>query len=447
MTESVIGLPQRLAAVAGMNLPVEIRLRGAKMKAASGLSVCFFILVGVLSLSAPAGGQVSLGKGESSLLGGDLTDPEDEIKPSAENIGRDLPEAALKPPNATWVKMTCSPANGPGTPPHQRHPYQSWQGSPACAIFLNRPGKMKWYVGFKDGGYGGPTRANPYFAAVELKGAFTLTHFTITASPDMPGRDPKAWAIQGSNTGKKDDWTDIYVCKAKDRNSSPFKNGSRCETFLYTSFTSADMAKSVTPADLKKLNAKPAAKKIKTAGFTCPSKTYTWFRIVIYSCFNPNSLKVADFNRPSGFSLSQLELFGVPGAKAKASPKTPKASEASVKPPVYDSPFIISYWCGPPKAETTLKRYKEIAECGMNVAFVPIGGSDEKTNRKILDLCRTVGMKALVSIDLPASEKAPNFAKVLDAQIAKYSSHPALLGYHLRDEPHSKAFGFLGAVN
>ncbi|MBC8374130.1 MAG: hypothetical protein H8E53_11085, partial [Planctomycetes bacterium] len=67
------------------------------MKAASGLSVCFFILVGVLSLSLPAGAQVSLGKGDSSLLGGDLTDPEDKITPSKKNIGSDLSEAALKP--------------------------------------------------------------------------------------------------------------------------------------------------------------------------------------------------------------------------------------------------------------------------------------------------------------------------------------------------------------
>ena len=130
-----------------------------KMKAASGLSICFFILAGVLLLSLPAGAQVSLGKGNLSLLGGDLTDPEDKIAPSTENIGRDMSEAALEPPNATWVKMTCSPANGPGTPPHQRHPYQSWQGAPACAVFLNRSQKMKWYLGFKEGGYGGPTRA------------------------------------------------------------------------------------------------------------------------------------------------------------------------------------------------------------------------------------------------------------------------------------------------
>jgi ferredoxin len=35
------------------------------------------------------------------------------------------------------------------------------------------------------------------------------------------------------------------------------------------------------------------------------------------SCFNPNSMHVADFNFPPGFALSQLELFGVPVEKEK----------------------------------------------------------------------------------------------------------------------------------
>jgi hypothetical protein len=110
-------------------------------------------------------------------------------------------------------------------------------------------------------------------------------------------------------------------------------------------------------------------------------------------------------------------------------------------------PFIISYWCGPPKSETTLSRYKEIAECGMNVAFMPIDGADEPTHRKILDLCQKVGIKAMLGIDLPPSENAPDFEKVLDAQIAKYSAHPALLSYFITDEPGVEKFAYLAAVN
>ena len=112
-----------------------------------------------------ANAATTLGVGNASLLGGDLTDSEDKSIPKSD-CGGDLSEEELKPENCGWVSMKCSPANPPGTPPHQRHPYQSWQGSPASAIFWNMPGSKKWYVGFKDGGYGGPTKAAPYFAAV-----------------------------------------------------------------------------------------------------------------------------------------------------------------------------------------------------------------------------------------------------------------------------------------
>jgi len=257
----------------------------------------------------------SLGKGNEGLLGGDITDPADKIAPTDKDMAADLPEEYLKPPSATWLKMKCAPANGPALLPHQRHPYQSWQGSPACAIFMNRPETMKWYVGFKDGGYGGPTRDAPYFAAVELADKFVLTHFTVTPSPEMPGRDPREWAIQGSNTGRDEDWADIYVCSAKDRDGTVIKESSRCETFLFTSFTSAEMEKSVRPQDSRKINAKLAGRKIERVDFVRPTVPCRWFRIVIYSCFNPNSMYVADFNFPPGFALSQLELFGVPGAK------------------------------------------------------------------------------------------------------------------------------------
>ncbi|MDA1045690.1 MAG: hypothetical protein O3A82_02035 [Verrucomicrobia bacterium] len=72
------------------------------------------------------------------------------------------------------------------------------------------------------------------------------------------------------------------------------------------------MGGSVDPADLKKLGAKLKNDTVKKADFTVPPMACPWFRIVIYSCFNPNSNTFRDFNRPPGFSLSQLELFGTP---------------------------------------------------------------------------------------------------------------------------------------
>jgi hypothetical protein len=111
--------------------------------------------------------------------------------------------------------------------------------------------------------------------------------------------------------------------------------------------------------------------------------------------------------------------------------------------------FIISYWFGPPKAETTLKRYQEIAECGFNVVLPPAYGTDVQTNKKILDLCKKTGMKAFLE-DSRLLAKQPNatdFGRNLDAVLADYSAHSALAGYFLTDEPGAGQFPQLAAVN
>ena len=247
------------------------------MKTVYILSTALIVALAVFSLPHSANAAAKIGSGDSSLLGGDLTDPDDKLEPEDCGVGT---AEALLPKNATWVKMTCWPANGPGEAPHQMHPYQSWVGSPASAIVWNKPESKKWYVGFKDGGYGGPTKEKPYFLAIQLKEPVVLTHFTLTTSPDMPDRDPKAWGIQGSNDGKT--WTDIYQNEAANRDTSQLQEYPRNETTLFTAFTSADMAKVVSAADLKKLEAKLEDKKIEKADFALP-KAYKWFRFMATS--------------------------------------------------------------------------------------------------------------------------------------------------------------------
>jgi len=288
-------------------------MKGTSMKKVFALSVVLFVFLAIFARSVDA--EVKIGAGDTSLLGGDLSDPADNLE-FVENCGGGTVEQ-LKPKNAVWVSMKCFPANGPGEIGHQQHPYQSWVGTPTSAIFWNKPETKKWYVGFKDGGYGGPTKAAPYFAAIEFKGPIVLTHFTLTTSPDMPGRDPKSWAIQGSNTGKKDDWTDIHTYEEteSDRDEGLFRVYPRSETTLFTSFTSANMAKVVSDKDRQKLEAKLDGKKISKADFATP-KAYKWYRFVAYSCFNSNTMSVADPNQPPGFALGQMELFGAP-AKGK----------------------------------------------------------------------------------------------------------------------------------
>ncbi|MCY2925104.1 MAG: hypothetical protein NT031_06625 [Planctomycetota bacterium] len=266
--------------------------------------------ISVLALVAPpAAAHVTLGVGNNALLGGDLTDPTDSLIP-VPDCGGGSEETNL-PKNATWVKMTCWPANNkPGETGHQVHPYQSWVGTPAASVFYNDPDNKKWYVAYHDGGYGGPTDAAPYFIAVQLKHPYTLTHFTIASSGDKPERDPRVWAIQGSNTGKDGDWTDIYRCNAASRETSPLRVYPRSEVLLYTSFTSATMYTTVSAEDVKGLAAKLKGKKIDKADFVRPAKPYTWFRFMSPAAFNGNTMDISDATNPAGFSLGQVEFFG-----------------------------------------------------------------------------------------------------------------------------------------
>lgn len=110
------------------------------------------------------------------LLGGDLTDPE--------NDGIDTENTAGE--NFNWVSISSSEksffsdATGGGV------------NEGAFDIFDNKigGGEAKWCCG-----------GAPQDITVEFEEAVSLTHFTITSGNDTPGRDPVDWQIQGSDDG------------------------------------------------------------------------------------------------------------------------------------------------------------------------------------------------------------------------------------------------------
>lgn len=155
-----------------------------------------------------------------------------------------------------------------------------------------------------------------------------------------------------------------------------------------------------------------------------------------------------------------IALLGPAGAALEARAGGPPRSP--LKPADSALPFIISYWCGPPKSETTRERYLEIAGAGFNVAFpaIDLAGSLPKEadehNRKYLDLCQQAGLKAIVHDDglpkgrgwsKPVPAEIPDLERALDAIVAKYSSHPAFLSYFITDEPGIDLFPRVGAIN
>jgi len=123
-----------------------------------------------------------LGVGAESLLGSDLTDPENDGEDALGSSGS---------PTWNWVEITAS------------HEPDFEGGENSFNIFDNKVGggNDKWCCD-------DPTVDNPVWVSVKFPKPVSLTHFTVSSGNDSPDRDPTDWAIQGSNDGTA--YTDIY---------------------------------------------------------------------------------------------------------------------------------------------------------------------------------------------------------------------------------------------
>lgn len=128
---------------------------------------CLFLSAGA------ADAYIVRGAGTTALIGGDLTDPE--------NDGVD---GSMK--NWNWVSLSATSEN-------------TWSAEGAYNIFDNKvgAGDDKWCCD-------GP----PQSIAVQFDRPYVLTHFTLAAGNDAAERDPTRWYIEGSNDGTT--WTAIY---------------------------------------------------------------------------------------------------------------------------------------------------------------------------------------------------------------------------------------------
>jgi hypothetical protein len=113
--------------------------------------------------------------------------------------------------------------------------------------------------------------------------------------------------------------------------------------------------------------------------------------------------------------------------------------------------FTVSYWYGPPAKFSSLERYKQIKDANCNVVFPPAAIDPSLTpqqNLQILDFCKQLNLKAVVyDPRMPRSISDSTDAKAkIDAIIADYGNHPALLAYFIVDEPSAGDFPKLGEV-
>jgi hypothetical protein len=96
--------------------------------------------------------------------------------------------------------------------------------------------------------------------------------------------------------------------------------------------------------------------------------------------------------------------------------------------------FPLLAWIGPPANETSVERYRELADAGFNLNFSSF--PDVESMAIALDVAENAGVRQFISI--PELERDP------EGVVTRFRSHPALAGYHLRDEPSVSDFPKLG---
>jgi hypothetical protein len=125
-------------------------------------------------------------------------------------------------------------------------------------------------------------------------------------------------------------------------------------------------------------------------------------------------------------------------------PPAPPAS-GSIAP----SPFITTFWCGPPLAEFDDRRAEEIVAAGFTIVGPPCeGGTDPDQNRRALAVAARHGLKMWIA-DARFNERArtlPEWEQQLATAVASYKGHPALGGYFVTDEPSARQFDDLALI-
>ena len=112
------------------------------------------------------------------------------------------------------------------------------------------------------------------------------------------------------------------------------------------------------------------------------------------------------------------------------------------------SEFPISYWWGPPAEANRLETWQTVREANFTVCG-PRAGYSVEENRRLLDFCQQIGVKAIVTDSrLSWQVTAGDYWREGLAGVVKdYGSHPGLFGYYLQDEPNYRLFEPLGKLN
>lgn len=101
---------------------------------------------------------------------------------------------------------------------------------------------------------------------------------------------------------------------------------------------------------------------------------------------------------------------------------------------VSEAAMPIIAWYGIPEEETTLERFRELKESGININYSPY--SSITAVEKALDIAKQAGIKLL--------PYCPELKSDPEKTVKRLMNHPALSGYHIIDEPNATQFPELG---
>jgi hypothetical protein len=111
------------------------------------------------------------------------------------------------------------------------------------------------------------------------------------------------------------------------------------------------------------------------------------------------------------------------------------------------SPFVISFWAGPPNAETTISRYNEIKAAGFTtVCSAGNGDVSRKHTQAVLSTAEVVGLSAIVSDPRITFGYSAKSDALINQAIRDWSRSPALFGYFIEDEPYGFEFAGLERI-
>ena len=92
--------------------------------------------------------------------------------------------------------------------------------------------------------------------------------------------------------------------------------------------------------------------------------------------------------------------------------------------------FPILAWWSIAESETSVERYKELKEAGINLSLTPFSNIEEV--EKALDAAHKAGVKL--------QPTCPELKSEPEKTVRRIMKHPALAGYHIVDEPHTGMF-------